>query len=126
MGVGTNETSVYSGTFSDTSAHHLPDTDTADTEGYDIRTADKATVVIVNNQDQDATVQLRGAAFDDPEMNEAVEIGSSVTASASGGTAYVSVPIEDQFAFLDVEVSFATAPTGSASIEAKFHSDRMG
>lgn len=123
---GVNETSIFSGTFSDTSTHYLPDTTAADTDGYDVRTRDTASVVVINNQDQDASVSLETSAFDDPGMADAGEIVAAKTVAANGGVEILSVPKEVSAAYLRVAVSFATAPSGTNPIEAKYQTDASG
>jgi hypothetical protein len=126
MSRGTNETSVFSGTFSDTNDHYLPDTTAADTEGYDVRTKERTSVVVTNDQDQDATVDLEGSAFNDKGMADAGSLLGSTVTVAAGSTEIVSVPIEAAPAFLRLKVSFATAPTGNNPITATYQSDESG
>lgn len=121
---GTNDTSVFTVSVADTSNHYLPDTSAADVEGYDVRTRDRKAVLVVNDQDQDASVTLQGAAFDDPDFADPVDLGGAKTASAGGGSALVST--SEPLAYLRVLVTFATAPTGNSSVTAKFHADNNG
>lgn len=125
MALGVNSTSVFNVTVTDTNNHYLPDT-AGGAEGYDVRQRDDETVVVTNDEDQDATVQLQGAAFDDPGMADAFNIGSSKTAAAGGGTVQVSVPDDVHAAYLRVQISFATAPTGNNDVTAKFQTDSAG
>lgn len=78
MAHGVNATSVFSVTVTDTNDHFLPDT-AGGADGYDVRQRDGETVVVSNDEDQDATVQLQGAAFDDAAMADAFDVGSSKT-----------------------------------------------
>lgn len=124
MSRGVNETSVFSGSFSDTNEHFLPDTTAADTEGYDVRAKDSMLVKVVNNQDQDATVSIDGSTFEDAGMSEADEAVGSATVSANGGTE--TFVTSDPWSYLRAVVTFATAPTGSGSIKAVFQADETG
>lgn len=124
MAHGVNATSVFSVTVTDTNDHFLPDT-ASDAEGYDVRQRDGETVVVSNGEDQEATVQLQGAAFDDPDMADAYDVGSSTTVAA-GATEQLSVPEDVQVSYLRAKVSFATAPTGNDDVTAKFHTDSDG
>lgn len=121
---GVNDTSVFTKAISDTNVHHLPDTDTAGTEGYDVRGRDTALVKIVNNEDQDATVEIEGTTFDDAEADEADTAVGSKTVAAGGGTE--TFVTSDPWAYLTTKISFATAPTGSSSVKVVYETDARG
>lgn len=124
MAHGVNATSVFSVTVTDTNNHYLPDTASGE-EGYDVRQRDGETVVVDNAEDQEATVQLQGAAFDDAGFAEPFDVGSSKTVAA-GSTEQLSVPEDVHVSYLRAQVSFATAPSGNDDVTAKFHTDSDG
>jgi hypothetical protein len=124
MAHGVNATSVFSVTVTDTNDHFLPDTAGGE-DGYDVRQRDGETVVVTNDEDQEATVQLQGAAFDDAAMADAYDVGPSTTVAA-GATEQVSVPENVQVSYLRAKVSFASAPSGNDNVTAKYHTDSDG
>lgn len=123
MSRGVNDTSVFTGSFSDINNHTLPDT-SGTGEGYDVRGKDAILVKVVNNQDQDATVELEGSTFEDAGMAEPDTAVASATVAAAGGTE--TFVTKDAWSFVQAAISFATAPTGNASVKVVFQADERG
>lgn len=115
-----NSADEFSLSISDTDTHDLPDTDGDDSAGGDYwygRTARHVVAYVQNGQDQDLTATLKRK----PKPNSSVEIDdvASVTVAADETEALIANGNAPMGAFR-VEVTFATAPSGTGDTAVAF------
>lgn len=87
--------------------------DTADhlSTVMDIRTVGKALCKLTNSLNQEVTVTLQGATFEDPTVTDPVDLNTG-QAVAAGTTKYVST--SEPFSYLRVKAAAAAAPESGA------------
>lgn len=120
---GTNETSVFDVEPRAADDFPLPDTGDGD-DPYDVRGADRITVLVDNGADEDVDVELETYAFNDEEADTEYPVDDSTTSVSADETGEISVDVA-ALAFVRVLATYGTGPS-DGTLTVTYQSDRQG